>query len=180
MTTTYEHKTELVGDDYLGLPIVGQRITRPSGYSGKPKASGLPWDQITDEYVARGGQVDASVWPKTSGPVVQVGGNANSSRANLHTFTEAVEYTEPSAAPMRVRRPRPKRTATSATQRALKVPVEKRAEIADRYAKGETIPGLAVAYNVSAGSIRYAINKAGGTIRSKKEAAALYRDGRKS
>ena len=168
MTTTYEHKTELVGDDYPGLP------TRPVQYRGARKHEGLPWDQITEQYQARGGQVDASVWPKTNGKVVLVGGNANSSRAHLHSFAEASEYDEPAAPkPARVKKPRARKTTTSVVPRIYQVQPEQRPEIARRYAAGESIPVLAKAYAVSEGSIRYAIQKAGGQTRSKKEAAAL-------
>lgn len=86
MTAIYEHRTELVGDDHTGLP------TRPVQYRGAKKHNGLDWDRINADYVARDGQVDASVWHK--GKVVIIGGSANSSRANMHTFTEASEYDE--------------------------------------------------------------------------------------
>lgn len=151
------------GGDYQGLP------TTPVRYSGRPKTSTIDWDQITENYVARGGQVDASVWPN-HGKVVVIGGTANSSRANIHTFTEAEEYDEPQATRTR---PRRAKTATSASRRVIKVPAEQRPEIARRYENGESVIALAKAYGVSEGSIRYAVQKAGVTIRSKTEAAAL-------
>lgn len=173
MTTVYEHKTQLAGDDYQGLP------TTPVRYRGAPKPVGIDWDQITENYLAHGGQVDASVWPK-HGNVVIIGGSANSSKANIHTFTEATEYGEPAAEPKQAKKPRARKprtrktaTATSAMPRIYQVQPEQRPEIARRYAEHETIAGLAKAYDVSEGSIRYAIERAGGRIRSKKEAAAL-------
>jgi hypothetical protein len=165
MTTAYEHKTELVGDDYEGLP------TRPVTYRGRRQQSSVDWDQITADYIARGGQVDASVWPK-HGKVIVIGGSANSSRANLHSFTEANEYDEP-AAPSRTRT---SKTATTATPRKISVPAEQRPEIASRYTNGESTQALAKAYGVSEGSIRYAIKATGTRIRTKKEAFELYRE----
>lgn len=172
MTTVYEHKTELAGDDYQGLP------TTPVRYRGVPKPVGIDWDQVNTDYLAAGGQVDASVWPK-HGKVTIIGGSANSSKANIHTFTEASAYTEPAlkpeskAKPARKPRTRKIATATSAMPQVYQVQPEQRPEIARRYAEHETIATLAKAYDVSEGSIRYAIERAGGRIRSKKEAAAL-------
>lgn len=155
------------GGDYHGLP------TAPVQYRGRRQHNGLNWDQINADYIARDGQVDASVWPKANGKVVIVGGSANSSKANIHTFAEADEYDEP-AAPKK--RPRARKTATSTVPRIYQVQPEQRPEIARRYDEGESIPVLAKAYDVSEGSIRYAIKAAGGRIRTKQEAAALYRD----
>jgi len=163
MTTIYDHKTELVGDDYTGLP------TKPVQYRGRKQHAGLDWDRITEEYVANSGQVDPSVWPN-HGKVVIVGGTANSSKANIHTFEETSEYVEP-AAPKR--KPRARKTATSSVPRIYQVQPEQRPEIARRYTAGESIPVLAKAYDVTEGSIRYAIEMSGVQIRSKKEAAAL-------
>lgn len=169
MTTAYEHKTELVGDDYEGLP------TAPLRYRGARKGSSIDWDQINTDYIARGGQVDASVWHK--GKVVVIGDStARSSRANVHSFVEASEYDEP-AAPERTRA---NKTPTSTTPRKISVPAEQRPEIGRRYAAGESTLALARAYGVSEGSIRYAIKKADVPIRSSKEAAALLRERSKS
>jgi hypothetical protein len=71
------------GGDYQGLP------TSPVRHRGGRKAEGLPWDQINADYLARGGQVDAEVWPKTSGKVNVIGKQGNS-RHRLHTWEEAV------------------------------------------------------------------------------------------
>jgi hypothetical protein len=173
MTATYEHKTQLAGDDYQGLP------TTPVRYRGAPKPIGIDWEQVTADYIAAGGQVDASVWPR-HGKVVVIGGSANSSKANIHTFTEATEYGEPAAEPKqakkpRVRKPRTRKaaTATSAMPQVYQVQPEQRPEIRRRYEQGESGPALARAYDVSEGSIRYAIEAAGGRLRSKSEAAAL-------
>ena len=146
MTTAYEHKTQLVGDDYQGLP------TQTVRYRGKPKGSSIDWDQITENYIARGGQVDASVWPN-HGKVVVIGGTANSSRANIHSFTEAEdgEYTEP-ANPAR----KPRSTADfkrKPYRPNSKLTDEQRAEIRRRRAAGETLTALAEAYSVAVNTI---------------------------
>lgn len=173
MTTVYEHKTELAGDDYQGLP------TTPVRYRGAPKPVGIDWDKVTADYLAAGGQVDASVWPK-HGKVTIIGGSANSSKANIHTFTEATEHHEPAAEPKQAKKPRARKartrktpTATSAMPQVYQVQPEQRPEIARRYADGESMLALAAAYDVTPGSIRFAIQKAGGKIRTKSEAAAL-------
>ena len=44
MTTVYEHKTELAGDDYQGLP------TTPVRYRGAPKPIGIDWAKVTADY----------------------------------------------------------------------------------------------------------------------------------
>jgi uncharacterized protein (DUF433 family) len=153
------------GGDYQGLP------TTPVRHRGRRQGSSIDWDQITENYIARGGQVDASVWPK-HGKVVVIEGGARSSSASMHSFVEAddSEYTEPAT---RTRRPKP---APTSTPRVIKVPAEQRAEIGRRYAAGESTQALARAYGVSEGSIRYAIKKADVPMRSSKEAAALLRE----
>lgn len=147
MTTLYGHKTELVGDDYTGLP------TKPVKYRGKGVQSSVDWDQIQADYVARGGQVDATVWPAV-GKVVVITGNANSSRANLHTFVEATddEYDEPAE---RVRKPRGRqRDFTRKAHRPnSKLTDEQRAEIRRRRANGATLTVLADDYSVSVTTI---------------------------
>lgn len=130
------------------------------------------------------------MWPQ-HGKVTVIGSNsARSSRANIHSFEEATEYKEPAAAekpksaateqsfevfkrPRRSRAKKKTETATSVLPRIYQVQPEQRPELRRRYEAGETIADIALALNVSAGSIRYAIEKAGGRIRSKKEAAAL-------
>lgn len=157
------------GGDYQGLPVT------PVRYRGAPKRCSIDWDQITENYVAAGGQVDASVWPQ-HGKVVVIGSNsARSSRANIHSFEEATEYkepVEPKDKPAKKPRAR-KKAAASAMPTIYQVQPEQRPEIRRRYEALETIADIALDLNVSAGSIRYAIEKAGGRIRSKKEAAAL-------
>lgn len=144
MTTAYEHKTQLVGDDYTGLP------TQPVKYRGARKGSSVDWDQIQADYIARGGQVDASVWPN-HGKVVVIGGSANSSKANIHTFTEAEEYDEPTEAPLR---PRSKADYPRKPHRPnAKLSDEQRAEIGRRYEAGEGLKILAAAYSVSVTTI---------------------------
>jgi hypothetical protein len=157
------------GGDYQGLPTTAVK------YRGATRRSSIDWDQITEQYVAAGGQVDASVWPQ-HGKVVVIGSNsARSSRANIHSFEEATEYKEPAAPKDKpAKKPRArKKAATSAMPTIYQVQPEQRPEIRRRYEALETIADIALDLDVSAGSIRYAIEKAGGRIRSKKEAAAL-------
>lgn len=159
------------GGDYQGLP------TTPVKYRNRPSRTGIDWDQVQENYLANGGVLDDSVWPN-QGKVVVLGSNsARSSRANIHTFEEASEYTEP-AAKAKPKRSRAKKTETATTvlPRIYQVQPEQRPELRRRYEAGETIADIALDLNVSAGSVRYAIERAGGQIRSKKEAAALSRN----
>jgi hypothetical protein len=146
MTTAYEHKTQLVGDDYTGLP------TQPVKYRGRRHGSSVDWDQIQADYIARGGQVDASVWPQ-HGKVVVVTGNARTSRANLHTFIEAQDddYAEPET----VRKPRGRqRDFNRAPHRPKsKLTDAQRDEIGRRYSAGATVTELGPAYGVSTTTI---------------------------
>lgn len=146
MSTAYEHKTQLVGDDYHGLP------TTPLRYRGARKGSSIDWDQINSDYIARGGQVDASVWPK-HGKVVVIGdSSARSSRANLHSFVEATddEYTEPDPA----RKPRSKADYQRKPYRPnSKLTDDQRIEIRRRRAAGETLTALATEYSVAVNTI---------------------------
>lgn len=179
MTTAYEHKTELVGDDYTGLPM------RPRPYRRKPRPTGLDWAALTANHVARGGQVDASVWPEHKGKVVAIGDHSSSRKA-FHTWEEATgDGYEETASPasMRVTRPRTKtvkprarKTATASTPRKVVLPVEKRAEVARRYRDGETIPDLVKAYGVGSSSIQHALRVSGVRIRSRAEAGRLRRE----
>lgn len=155
------------GGDYQGLP------TKPVQYQGKPRGSSIDWDQIREGYIANGGHVDDTVWTNPA-KVEVIEGGATSSRAAVHTFELAENYEEHVAPRQR----RPKNTET--VPRIYQVQPEQRPEIARRYAAGESIPGLAKVYGVSDGSIRYAIKATGTPIRTKKEAAELYRDRSKS
>lgn len=158
MSTAYEHKTQLVGDDYLGLP------TRPVRYRGARKGSTVDWDQIEQDYIARGGQVDASVWPN-HGKVVVIGGSANSSRANIHTFTEATgdDYDNPLAQPA----PQQRRTVRKLSDDQCRA-------IALRYRNDQaSIRELADEYSVSTSAIHTALRFAGEPTRSVVEANRL-------
>jgi hypothetical protein len=141
------------GGDYQGLP------TTPVQYRGATKHAGLPWNRITEEYVARGGRVDDTVWPGHNGKVVVIAGNARSSGRNLHTFVEHDDYeepayTEPATAPMRVTRP--KRPSTPG-----KLTLEQRAEIGRRYKDHESLTTLAKAYGVTVTTISKTIARQG-------------------
>lgn len=146
MTTLYEHKTQLVGDDYHGLP------TTPVKYRDKPSRTGIDWDQIRQSYEANGGVVDDSVWPKV-GKVVVITGNARSSRANLHTFTEAQddEYDEPTQTV--TARPRKGDYKRKPYRPNSKLTDAQRAEICRLRASGKTLTFLAREYDVSVTTI---------------------------
>lgn len=150
------------GGDYTGLP------TKPIKHRGRNLPEGLPWGQITDDYVAAGGQVDAGVWH--AGPVrVVAAGRRGSDR--IHTFVEDERYAETaSPAPKRVTRPVKK--AAPRTPRATLTDAQ-RAEIAKRYVAGEHMPELAAAFGVGVGSVSWALKVHGVKTRSQAEARAL-------
>jgi hypothetical protein len=147
------------GGDYQGLP------TGPVLHRGGRKAEGLPWDQINADYVARGGQVDADVWPKVG--KVRLIGNRGGSRKDLHTWEEAdqdIDYdnTLSQGTP----------NVSVQTSRALLTDADQR-KVALRYRHGENIQELADAFDVSISAIRTALNKQGEPIRSRNEAQRL-------
>ncbi|HEY3559722.1 MAG TPA: helix-turn-helix domain-containing protein [Kribbella sp.] len=174
MTALYEHKTQLVGDDYHGLP------TAPVVYGKKPSRTGIDWDQINADYIANGGQIDNTVWPK-HGKVVVIKGNARTSSANLHTFTEAQddEYAEPDV-------PAPKRAARTAKKPArkpgyrppLKLTLEQRATIGRRYQDGESLAELAKDYGVALNTISKTLATVGVPRRTRLEAGVIRRQKR--
>ena len=144
MTTTYEHKTELVGDDYTGLP------TRPAQYRGAPKPTGLPWNEITEGYVANGGQVDPSVWRKRN--VELVTGTSASSRRAVHTFETPDDYDEHAE-------PEQRRATGTGSRKPVKLTDAKRIEIGNRYIDGEGLVSLADAFDVSVTTIRTTLGR---------------------
>jgi len=79
----------VAGGDYQGLP------TSPVRYRGREHQSTIDWDQIDANYVANGGVVDPTIWPKAAGAVTQLGTKSRNHRI-LHTVEEAVgdSYTE--------------------------------------------------------------------------------------
>lgn len=135
------------GGDWLDLP------TQPIQHRGGKRPEGLPWAQITEDYVARGGQVDAGVWHQGKVQIVESGRRG---KDRVHTYTERGGYQEP-AAPVRPPRKRAaaKRTVPAAPKRSLTD--EQRAEIVERYAAGENMPSLARAYDVGVGSVAWAL-----------------------
>jgi hypothetical protein len=171
MTALYEHKTELVGDDYTGLP------TRPLRYRGAPKPVGIDWDKVTADYIAAGGQVDASVWPR-HGKVVVIGGSANSSKANIHTFTEATEYGE-AQAPKRTPRRRSS-TPKPGYRPPEKLTVEQRITVGRRYTNGESLSELSRDYSVAVNTIVKTLKVLKVPTRSPAEAGRLRRQQGKS
>lgn len=121
----------------------------------RAKRTGLPWDQITADYEARGGRVDAGVWPKTSGKVTVVGGEGMS-RHRVHTFAEAdaddFDYDQPLANPAPAKTPR-KTTARLTSDQAAKV--------CTRYEDGASIRDLCTEFNVSHTAIQTALRNGG-------------------
>lgn len=156
-------KANAGGGDWLDLP------TRPVQHRGRTLPEGLPWGEITDQYVASGGQVDAGVWGRTEKVRVIESGRRGSDR--VHTFAERNDYQE-SAAP----KPRPRRApAKRATARRVKRTLtdEQRAEIAKRYIGGESMNILSAAFEVGIGSIFWALKVHGVKSRTPIAAAAL-------
>lgn len=153
--------TNAGGGDWLDLP------TRPVQHRGRTLPEGLPWAEITDQYVASGGQVDAGVWGRTEKVRVIQSGRRGSDR--VHTFVENGEYVEP-VAPKAKRAP-----AKRLTERRVKVTVtdEQRAEIAKRYVAGESMNALAAAFSVGLGSVAWALKVHGVKSRTPVAAAAL-------
>ncbi|HEY3559628.1 MAG TPA: helix-turn-helix domain-containing protein, partial [Kribbella sp.] len=145
--------------DYHGLP------TAPVVYGKKPSRTGIDWDQINADYIANGGHIDDTVWPK-AGKVVVITGNARSSRANLHTFTEAQddEYDEPTPAVPK-RAPRPKLAHS-------KIDSEQRIVVGRRYQNGESAADIARDYNVSPKTVYSALRMAGVEVRDRNESVA--------
>lgn len=157
------------GGDYTGLP------TKPIKHRGRNLPEGLPWGQITDDYVAAGGQVDAGVWH--TGPIrVVAAGRRGSDR--IHTFVEDERYAESaSPAPKRGARHRkpvpPDSVAAPAAKPRATLSDAQRAEIAKRYVAGEHMPELAAAFGVGVGSVSWALKVHGVKTRSQAEARAL-------
>lgn len=151
------------GGDWLDLP------TRAVQHRGRAIPQGLPWGELTDQYVARGGQVDAGVWGKTDKVRVIQSGRRGSDR--VHTFAEREGYQETAAPKARAKRPAVKR----ATARRTKTTVtdEQRAEIAKRYINGESMNALSAAFKVGLGSVAWALKAHGVKSRTPVEAAAL-------
>jgi hypothetical protein len=154
-------KANAGGGDWLDLP------TRPVQHRGRALPEGLPWGEITDQYVAAGGQVDAGVWGRTEKVRVIESGGRGSDR--VHTFAERSDYQETAA-------PKPKRApAKRATERRVKRTLtdEQRAEIARRYVAGESMNTLSAAFGVGIGSISWAMKVHGVKSRTPVAAAAL-------
>lgn len=151
-------KANAGGGDWLDLP------TRPVQHRGRTLPEGLPWGEITDQYVAAGGQVDAGVWPKHGGQVRLVqSGSRGADR--VHTVEErTADYDSPLA----------QGAPTVASNRAALSPAKQR-DAAFLYRKGATIAGLADVFGVSVTSIRTALKNTNEPIRSKNEAQRARR-----
>lgn len=150
-------KTNAGGGDYTGLP------TKPIQHRTRTVPEGLPWDQLTDQYVAAGGQVDAGVWPKHNGKVTILGTQAKSHKL-LHTVIEA----EGDDYETTLAQGEPK----AAASRAQLTPAQQRT-VALEYRQGGTIQGLADKHGVSFTAIRTALRKQNEPTRSRGEAQRL-------
>jgi hypothetical protein len=150
--------TNAGGGDWLDLP------TRPVQHRGRRLPEGLPWGEITDQYVASGGQVDAGVWPKHSGTVRLVeSGKRGADR--VHTIEERTADYDSLLT---------QGTPTVASNRAALAPAKQR-DVAFLYRRGATIAGLADAFGVSVTSIRTALKNTNEPIRSRNEAQRARR-----
>jgi hypothetical protein len=134
------------GGDWLDLP------TQPIQHRGGKRPEGLPWAQITEAYIANNGHVDPNVWHQGKVQIVESGRRG---KDRVHTYTERGGYQEPAAPAKPPRKRAAKRTEPAAPKRSLTD--AQRAEIVERYAAGENMPGLAKAYDVGVGSIAWAL-----------------------
>lgn len=155
------------GGDYQGLPITAVK------YRDKPSRTGIDWDQVRDNYLANGGQIDDSVWHQ--GKVVVIGSNsARSSRANIHSFEEVSDYTEPTTEPEA--KPR-RKTTPSKTNPSAKLTPDQRVQIGRRYRFGESLMELAKAYGVTVTTITKTLAAQGVPTRTRQEAGKVRREG---
>lgn len=156
------------GGDYQGLP------TTPIQHRGRQLPEGLPWQQITDEYVAAGGQVDAGVWHKGRVQIVQAG-NRGSER--IHTFAIDDDY-KPAAAPASKRGARHRKPVAADSKpapkpRTARLSDEQKREVATRYSGGDSMSVLSKVYGVPVSSINWALKQNGVKSRTPLEAGAL-------
>jgi len=156
-------KANAGGGDWLALP------TRPVQHRGRAIPEGLPWGEITEQYVASGGQVDAGVWGRTEKVRVIESGRRGSDR--VHTFSENEGYQESAAPKVKAKRAPAKRVTERRVKRTLTD--EQRAEIARRYVAGESMNALVAAFEVGLGSVAWALKAHGVKSRTPVEAAAL-------
>lgn len=161
----------VAGGDYQGLP------TTPVRYRGKPRPNGIDWAAVDANYIANGGVIDPTIWPKTAGPVVTTDNNPRS-RDAAHTHVEASHRGEPAT-------PRPKRAPAPNLELKrnppnIKITTEMRPEVGRRYQAGESLPELARAYDVSVTTIRNVLEAIDIPIRTMLEAGQLRRERRAS
>lgn len=144
------------GDWANGLPT----SARPAQHRIKPKATGFDWNQAREQYVARGGVIDDSVWPVHKGKVVTIGGEGLS-RHRIHTWEE----TDPDD----YNPERPLATGTAAKAKRTNAVIEQAqiSRVCLRYRSGASIRELADAYGVSITSIRTALRNGGEPTRSR-------------
>lgn len=160
------------GGDWLDLP------TTPVPHRGRTIPEGLPWGQLTDNYVAAGGQVDAGVWPKGKVQVIQAGRRGSD---RVHTFAIDDSYQEtPSPAPKRGARHRkpvqPDSVIAPAPKpRVTRLSDEQKREVAKRYSNGDSMSVLSKVYGVPVSSINWALKQNGVKTRTPTEAGALRR-----
>lgn len=161
------------GGDYTGLP------TKPIKHRGRAIPQGLPWGELTDQYVAAGGAVDGTVWPKGRSQIVQAGRRGSD---RVHTFAIDDQYEETaSPAPKRgARHRKPVQpdlvTAAAAKPRVTRLSDEQKREVAKRYSEDlDSMSVLAKVYGVPVSSINWALKQNGVKTRTPTEAGALRR-----
>jgi uncharacterized protein (DUF433 family) len=146
----------------------------PARHQPRPKHTGLPWEQIDADYTARGGQVDADVWPN-AGKVIVIGGEGLS-RHRVHSWVEAepetFEYDQPLANPTTTKSAKP--GATTA-----KLSPERAKRACARYRDGLTIQEVADEFLVSFTAIRTALKNHSEPIRDRVTSKQI-RAGRRS
>jgi DNA invertase Pin-like site-specific DNA recombinase len=108
------------------------------------RQSGLDWDAIRANYVANGGEERPEVWRGTTGKKAKEPKPAAAPKAPTER-----KYVQPALTP------------------------EQDQEARKLYDGGATCPELAAKYFVAVGTIRKAILRAGGSLRSRKDAAIL-------
>jgi hypothetical protein len=128
--------------------------TTPIVYRGDRKPAGLDWGQIRDQYVANGGvaQPELSAQAETK----------------IH-YRTGLPSTYATPKPVETRAPKPP------GDKGKRLTNVQRAEIARRYAAGESAFALQTVFGISYATVTRAVTRNGGRIRTLAEAAANRR-----
>jgi uncharacterized protein (DUF433 family) len=143
----------------------------PARHQPRAKHTGLPWDQINADYTARGGQVDADVWPDAG--KVTISGSNGMTRHRVHTWSESVDYSEP--APAATLQQAQANAARKRNQPGAKLNQEQRVTIGRRYQDGESLPELAKDYGVSVTTVSNTLKAIGISTRTRQAAGEVRR-----